>query len=37
VLVTGQFKRMTPELRDELVRVFADLLVAELQARPPVT
>ena len=33
MLVTGQLKRMTPQLREELVDLLADMLVAEFTSR----
>src|SRR2546427_6940682 len=33
MLVTGQLKRMTPQLREELVDLFADMLVADVTRR----
>lgn len=33
MLVTGQLKRMTPQLREELVDLLADMLVAEVTRR----
>ncbi len=35
VLMAGQFKRMTPEVREELIDLLVDLLVADLRAHPP--
>lgn len=35
VLMTGQFKRMTPELREQIVDLLADARVVDLRAHPP--
>jgi hypothetical protein len=35
VLMTGQFKRMTPELEHEIAGLLADMLVKDYLAQPP--